>query len=345
MNQDRAANPSTFVIAEAGVNHNGSLDLAKRLIDVAVEAGADAVKFQTFKTEELVTEAADQADYQTRNTGVRESQYAMLKRLELSESDHDQLWAHCQQQNIEFMSTAFDSSSIEFLHQLGMKRWKIPSGELLSVPYLRQIARLNQPTILSTGMSRLAEVEYAVQTLLQAGLVKNHLTILHATSAYPTPFSEVNLRAMPTLAKRFEVAVGLSDHSQGIEVPIAAVAMGAQVIEKHFTLDKNLPGPDHKASLEPAALKDMVQSIRHIEQALGDGIKEPSFSESGNRAVVRKRIVAACGIQAGESLTETNITLKRSDHGLEATYWDELIGRSASRNLATNDPIQRDDYA
>ena len=345
MNQDRAANPSTFVIAEAGVNHNGSLDLAKRLIDVAVEAGADAVKFQTYRTEELVTQTAEQAAYQADNTGVRESQYAMLKRLELSESDHAQLWAHCQQQSIEFMSTAFDSSSIEFLHQLGVKRWKIPSGELQSVPYLRQIARLNQPTILSTGMSRLAEVEHAVQTLLQAGLVKNRLTVLHATSAYPTPFDEVNLRAMPTLANRFDVAVGLSDHSSGIEVPIAAVAMGAQVIEKHFTLDKSLPGPDHKASLEPAELKAMIQAIRHVESALGDGKKRPSLSESGNRAVVRKRIVAAVDIQAGERLTETNITLKRSDHGLEAKYWDALIGRSAIRNLVTNDSIQRGDYA
>jgi N-acetylneuraminate synthase/N,N'-diacetyllegionaminate synthase len=340
MNQDRDSNPSTFVIAEAGVNHNGSLDQAKRLIDVAVEAGADAVKFQTFKTEELVTEAADQADYQTRNTGVRESQYAMLKRLELSEFDHDQLWAHCQKQNIEFMSTAFDSRSIEFLHQLGVKRWKIPSGELLSVPYLRQIARLNQPTILSTGMSHLAEVEHAVQTLLQAGLVKNHLTILHATSAYPTPFSEVNLRAMHTLANRFDVAVGLSDHSEGIEVPIAAVAMGAQVIEKHFTLDKTLPGPDHKASLEPSELKAMVQAIRHIEQALGSGEKLPTQQETATRDVARKRIVAIKPIAIGERLTEDNVTLKRARNGCFADQWDQVLGQVATRAYQTNEAIE-----
>ncbi|MBD3756101.1 MAG: N-acetylneuraminate synthase, partial [Gammaproteobacteria bacterium] len=282
---------SVFVIAEAGVNHNGSLDAAKQLVNAAVEAGADAVKFQTFKTENLVTANAEQAAYQTANTGIKESQFAMLKRLELSERDHLELVAYCRQKNIEFMSTPFDDDSIHLLHQLGMLRWKIPSGELLSIPYLRKIAAFNQPTILSTGMGNLEEVALAIETLLTAGLSKSNLTVLHANTAYPTPYEDVNLRAMLTLAETFEVAVGLSDHSLGIEVPIAAVALGATVIEKHFTLDKTLPGPDHKASLEPHELKAMVTAIRHIELALGSGEKTASNSEKQNKAVARKRIV------------------------------------------------------
>ncbi|MEA3405464.1 MAG: N-acetylneuraminate synthase family protein, partial [Pseudomonadota bacterium] len=235
---------AVFIIAEAGVNHNGSLEVAKQLVDAAVDAGANAVKFQTFKADALVTQDAQQADYQTENTGVKESQYAMLKRLELAESDHLELVAYCQKKQIEFMSTAFDDESIELLHRLGMQRWKIPSGELLSIPYLRQIAKFNQQTILSTGMGNLEEVALAIQTLLSAGLSKQNLTILHANTAYPTPYADVNLRAMQTLSDEFKVSTGLSDHSLGIEVPIAAVALGAVVIEKHFTLDKTLPGPD-----------------------------------------------------------------------------------------------------
>lgn len=335
----------TFIIAEAGVNHNGCIDRAKQLIEAAAEAGADAVKFQTFKTEALVTDTARQADYQSENTGVVESQFTMLKRLELSEADHYALLETCQHHRLEFMSTAFDAASVDFLHRLGVQRWKIPSGELLSIPYLRQIARFNQPVILSTGMGDLDEVRLAVDTLLKAGLALDNLTVLHANTAYPTPYQDVNLRAMRTLADTFGVAVGLSDHSLGIEVPIAAVALGAQVIEKHFTLDNSLPGPDHKASLEPAELKSMVQAIRHIEQALGSGDKQPSASESGNLAVVRKRIVAAVDIRAGMVLNEENLTIKRADSGLEAMHWDQVVGRKAQQNLLRNQSVQEGDYA
>jgi len=330
---------SVFIIAEAGVNHNGSLEMAKQLVDAAVEAGADAVKFQTFKADNLVTQTAQQADYQTQNTGVKESQYAMLKRLELTETDHYELLNHCRQNQIEFMSTAFDDDSIQLLHQLGMQRWKIPSGELLSIPYLRQIAQFNQPTILSTGMGNLDEVALAIQTLLSAGLSKQNLTVLHANTAYPTPYSDVNLRAMQTLAHEFSVSTGLSDHSLGIEVPVAAVALGAQVIEKHFTLDKTLPGPDHKASLEPQELKAMVQAIRHIEQALGTGEKTASSSEIANKTVARKRIVAKQPVQAGEVLTEQNLMLKRSDSGLFAESWDAVLGKKAVKDFAEGEGV------
>lgn len=333
---------SVFVIAEAGVNHNGSLDAAKQLVNAAVEAGADAVKFQTFKTENLVTANAEQAAYQTANTGIKESQFAMLKRLELSERDHLELVAYCRQKNIEFMSTPFDDDSIHLLHQLGMLRWKIPSGELLSIPYLRKIAAFNQPTILSTGMGNLEEVALAIETLLTAGLSKSNLTVLHANTAYPTPYEDVNLRAMLTLAETFEVAVGLSDHSLGIEVPIAAVALGATVIEKHFTLDKTLPGPDHKASLEAHELKTMVTAIRHIELALGSGEKTASNSEKQNKAVARKRIVAKRAIACGEVFSEENLTLKRSDHGRFAEQWDRVLGQTADRDYVMGEGIDGD---
>lgn len=330
---------STFIIAEAGVNHNGSLDMAKQLVDAAVAAGADAVKFQTFKTEKLVTHRAEQADYQFENTGLKESQFDMLKRLELSQADHYELFDYCRQAGIEFMSTPFDDDSIEFLHQLGMKRWKIPSGELLSIPYLRKIAAFNQTTILSTGMGNLDEVGLAIETLKQAGLCKSNLTVLHANTAYPTPYEDVNLRAMQTLADYFGISAGLSDHSLGIEVPIAAVALGASLIEKHFTLDHSLPGPDHKASLEPESLKQMVRSIRHVELALGSGEKVASSSEKGNKAVARKRIVAAEAIRKGQVLSEQNLTLKRSDSGCFAQQWDELIGSKATRDYAPGEGI------
>ncbi|MDG6773362.1 N-acetylneuraminate synthase [Thiomicrorhabdus sp. ZW0627] len=330
---------SVFIIAEAGVNHNGSFEMAKQLVDAAVDAGADAVKFQTFKTENLVTETAEQADYQTENTGVKESQFAMLKRLELSEQAHLELFDYCREKGIEFMSTAFDDDSIDFLHELGMKRWKIPSGELLSIPYLRKIAAFDQTTILSTGMGNLDEVGLAIKTLIQAGLSKSNLTVLHANTAYPTPYEDVNLRAMQTLAERFEVSAGLSDHSLGIEVPIAAVALGANVIEKHFTLDKSLPGPDHKASLEPQELKAMVQGIRHIEVALGTGEKIASSSEQANKSVARKRIVASCRIAEGEIFSESNLTLKRSDQGCFAQQWDDLIGQPARKDYEPGEGI------
>jgi len=332
---------SVFIIAEAGVNHNGSLTQALQLIDAAVEAGADAVKFQTFKTENLVTQSVQQAQYQIDNTGQKETQFEMLKRLELDEKAHHQLMDYAQAKGIEFMSTPFDAQSIQLLHKLGMKRWKIPSGELLSVPYLRHIAQFNQPTILSTGMGDLEEVAFSVRTLLQAGLAPQNLTILHANTAYPTPYEDVNLKVMKTLKTHFKTQVGLSDHSLGIEVPIAAVALGARVIEKHFTLDKTLPGPDHKASLNPEELKNMVVAIRHIEQAMGAGVKQPSPSEINHKAVARKRIVAQTQIQAGELFSEDNVTLKRNETGLFAQAWDEVIGQESSRDYAEGDGIER----
>jgi len=330
---------SVFVIAEAGVNHNGSLAMAKQLVDAAVDAGADAVKFQTFKADALVTKAAQQASYQTENTGVSESQYAMLKRLELSEMDHAELVIYCQLKQIEFMSTAFDEDSIQLLNRLGMQRWKIPSGELLSIPYLRQIAGFNQQTILSTGMGNLEEVSLAIQTLLSAGLNKKNLIVLHANTAYPTPYADVNLRAMQTLANEFQVSTGLSDHSLGIEVPVAAVALGACVIEKHFTLDKTLPGPDHKASLEPSELKSMVQAIRHIELALGTGEKVASQSEHVNKSVARKRIVVKQVVRAGEAFTDENLTLKRSNVGVYSECWDSVIGQKASKDYDVGEGV------
>ncbi len=330
---------STFIIAEAGVNHNGELRQAIKLVDIAKMAGADAVKFQTFKVQNLVTETAQQADYQKENTGKEQSQFELLQQLELSEIDHRMIFNYCQQEGIEFMSTPFDEESIEFLHRLGVSRWKIPSGELLSIPYLQQIGQFNQPTYLSTGMATLEEVSLAVETLFQAGLARENLTLLHANTAYPTPYEDVNLRAMLTLKEAFDLPVGLSDHSLGIEVPIAAVAMGAKVIEKHFTLDRGLPGPDHQASLELPELQQMVTSIRHIEQALGDGKKQPSPSEQANIAVARKRLVAKQPIAAGELLTEQNVTLKRSDQGFFADVWCEVLGKPAPKAFQAGEGI------
>lgn len=331
---------SVFIIAEAGVNHNGDINNAFALIDAAVDAGADAVKFQTFKTENLVSKSAKQADYQTENTGKEQSQFELLKALELTDVEFQQIVAYCQQKNIEFMSTAFDDDSIQLLTDLGMLRWKIPSGELLSVPYLRKIASLNQPTILSTGMGDLSEVEFSVNTLLEAGLLKNNLTILHANTAYPTPYEDVNLKAMQQLVDKFNVPIGLSDHSLGIEVPIAAVALGAIVIEKHFTLDKKMPGPDHKVSLEPLELKAMVSAIRHIEKALGDGIKKSSSSEQANISVARKRIIAKTDIAAGQLFSEHNLTLKRSTTGAFAQDWDSWIGQAAKQSYKEGDGVE-----
>ncbi len=335
----RDTSVKTFIIAEAGVNHNGSLEQALKLVDAAVNAGADAVKFQTFKAENIVSKTLQQADYQTKNTGKQQSQYQLLKQLELSEQDHQTIIDYCQHQKIEFMSTPFDDDSIQLLADLNMTRWKIPSGELLSIPYLRKIARLNQPTILSTGMASVEEIELAVNTLFTAGLSKNNLTILHANTAYPTPFKDVNLRAMITLKDRFQVNVGLSDHSLGIEVPIAAVAMGAMMIEKHFTLDTNLSGPDHKASLNPQQLTAMIQSIRNVEQAMGDGRKQATDSEVANKTLVRKRIIAKCSIQKGEVFNEQNITLKRAEQGEQAVNWDRVIGTKAIQSFVEDEGV------
>lgn len=307
---------SVFIIAEVGVNHSGSLELAKQLVDVAKECGADAVKFQTFKAATLVTKSAKQADYQTTNTGKSESQFDMLKRLELSEADHQELVDYCQSKNIEFMSTPFDVQSIHFLNSLGVQRFKIPSGEITNYPYLKMVGSYNKEIVLSTGMAILADIEAALNLLIESGTDKNKITILHATTDYPTQMHDVNLTAMQTIAQAFKVKVGYSDHTPGIEVPTAAVALGATIIEKHFTLDKNLPGPDHKASLEPQELQAMVKAIRNIETALGDGIKRPSASEQKNMQVARKSLVALTDIKKGDTFSEHNLTVKRPGLGI-----------------------------
>lgn len=330
---------SVFIIAEAGVNHNGSLQMAKQLVDAAVAAGADAVKFQTFKAANLVTKTAKQADYQTTNTGKRESQFAMLKRLELSEADHQELVAHCHKNQIEFMSTPFDLQSIQFLNGLGVERFKIPSGEITNYPYVKMVGSYNKRIVLSTGMAVLAEIEAALDLLMASGTDKNKITILHATTDYPTPMQDVNLNAMQTIAQAFKVKVGYSDHTPGIEVPTAAVALGATVIEKHFTLDKNLSGPDHKASLEPDELKAMVKAIRNIEVALGDGIKRPSASEQKNKQVARKSLVALTHIKKGETFSEQNLTVKRPGLGVSPMRWNDVIGQTAQKDYAEDELI------
>ena len=330
-----------LIIAEAGVNHNGSLELAKQLIDKAVEAGVDIIKFQTFKSEKLVSKAAKQAEYQQRNIGKQdEGQLAMLKKLELSQADHEELIAYCKEKGIRFFSTAFDMDSIDYLHSLDMGLWKIPSGEITNYPYLRKIAQYKESVILSTGMCELSDIEAALNVLLKFGVKKEQITILHCNTEYPTPFADVNLKAMLEIGEKFGVQIGYSDHTEGIEVPIAAVALGATVIEKHFTLDKNMEGPDHKASLEPNELKAMVMAIRNIEQALGSGHKTISESERKNIEIARKSIVAACPIQVGELLTEENLTVKRPGTGISPMRWNEVVGTRAIQNYNEEDPIQ-----
>jgi N,N'-diacetyllegionaminate synthase len=329
-----------LIIAEAGVNHNGSLKIAKQLIDKAVEAGVDMIKFQTFKSEKLVSKSACQAEYQQRNIGKSESQYAMLKRLELSEYDHDELIVYCQKCNIRFFSTAFDLDSIEYLHSLNLGLWKIPSGEITNYPYLKKIAQYHEPVILSTGMCEIKDIQDALNLLTANGLTKEQITILHCNTEYPTPMQDVNLRAMLSIRNQFGVKVGYSDHTQGIEVPVAAVALGAAVIEKHFTLDKTMEGPDHKASLEPGELKAMVTAIRNIEQALGDGQKHVSASEAKNIEIARKSIVAACAIRKGETYTEQNLTVKRPGNGISPMRWEEVIGKTANRDYQEEEMIQ-----
>ena len=332
--------PRTLVIAEAGVNHNGDLELAKKLVDAASHAGADVVKFQTFQANQLATQHAEQASYQQQALGKSMSQQEMLQLLELKPEHHFELINYCQKLCIEFLSTAFDSPSIELLATMKLNRWKIPSGEITNLPYLRQIGRQGQPVILSTGMANLGEIEDALAVLEQAGTSRDQITVLHCTTEYPAPPEEVNLRAMITMAQAFGVAVGYSDHTDGIAVPIAAVAMGATVIEKHLTLDRNLPGPDHKASLEPNQFAAMVHGIRTIEQALGDGLKRPTPSEQANLSVVRKSLVAACPIRAGELFSAANLTTKRPGTGFSPMQWDYWIGRPASRDFAPDELIQ-----
>lgn len=328
-----------FIIAEAGVNHNGSLDLAKELVDVAAEAGADAVKFQTFKADKLVSKRAQKAEYQKQTTSVAESQYEMIKKLELDEGAHHELIRHCKEKQIMFLSTPFDHDSIELLSNLGIPIFKIPSGEITNLPYLRHIGRLGKEVILSTGMADLGEIEDALDVLIQAGVPKEKITVLHATTEYPCPIEEVNLRAMLTIRAAFGVKVGYSDHTQGIEVPIAAAAIGACVIEKHFTLDRAMEGPDHKASLEPKELRAMVQSIRHITQAMGDGLKKASKSEAKNMVIARKSIVAAHAIKTGEVFSADNITVKRPGNGICPMRWDEVVGQVAQRDYQSDDLI------
>lgn len=328
-----------FIIAEAGVNHNGSISMALELIDLAKKSGADAVKFQTFRANKLATSDAEKAEYQKRATSKKESQLAMLQRLELSKEDHKTLISHCQKRDIEFMSTPFDDESIDLLQRLNIKRFKIPSGELTNLPYLQKTASLNKETILSTGMATLREVEEAITALLKSGLEKEKLTVLHASTAYPTPIADVNLKAMQTIANAFNVKVGYSDHSLGIEVPIAAVAMGAKIIEKHFTISRNLEGPDHKASLEPLELEQMIRSIRKVEKALGDGLKKPSPSELKNIPIARKSIVASKAIREGEKLSSDNITTKRPGKGISPMNWYKLIGSKAKKNYHADELI------
>ena len=330
---------SVFIIAEAGVNHNGSASLAKQLIDVAVEAGADAVKFQTFKTENLVLKNTQKAEYQKQTTDASESQFDMIKKLELDMETHKELIAYCQEKDIMFLSTPFDHDSINLLSSLGLQIFKIPSGEITNLPYLRYIGSLGKRVILSTGMSDLREIGNALKILINAGTSKDNITVLHANTMYPTPMEDVNLHAMLTIQKAFSVSVGYSDHTLGIEVDIAAVALGASVIEKHFTLDKFMEGPDHKASLEPQELKAMVSAIRNIEKALGSSKKKPSPSESVNIDIARKSIVANQSIKKGDKLSSKNITTKRPGTGINPMQWDEIIGTSAKKDYRMGDLI------
>lgn len=331
----------TLIIAEAGVNHNGSIVLAKKLIDAAAESGVDYVKFQTFQTEKLVSHLAKKASYQQKNMQDSDnSQFSMLKKLELSKEQHFELIEYCNKKNVKFFSTAFDLDSLRFLATLRMGLWKIPSGEITNYPYLKFVAEQKEPVILSTGMSTLAEIEDAISVLTKYGTTKEQITVLHCNTEYPTPMQDVNLRAMHSLSERLGVPTGYSDHTQGIEVPIAAVALGATVIEKHFTLDRQMDGPDHKASLEPEELKKMVTCVRHIELALGHSEKVVSSSELNNKSVARKSIVAARDILEGDVLSEDNLTVKRPGNGISPMQWQNVIGTKACRAFKADDLIE-----
>ncbi len=334
-----SSNHHVLIIAEAGVNHNGDIELAKKLIDAAADAGANLVKFQTFNAERLATHAAPKANYQSRMTVDSESQFGMLRQIELSEEMHETLIAHCRTLDIGFFSSGFDIESLNFLALLGAERFKIPSGEITNLPYLRHVGGFGKPVIMSTGMASLGEIEAALEVLETAGTPRAQITVLHCNTEYPTPMQNVNLRAMCSIRDAFGVAVGYSDHTLGIEVSIAAVTLGATVIEKHLTLDRNLPGPDHEASLEPDEFAAMVRAIRNIEQAMGEGIKRPSPSEIKNRSVARKSLVAAKPISAGECFTVENVTAKRPGSGISPMLWNEVIGRVAARDFALDELI------
>lgn len=321
----------TLIIAEAGVNHNGDINLAKKLVDAAADAGVDYVKFQTFKAENLVLKKAKKADYQVTNTGNSDSQFDMLKSLELTYENHDILIDYCESKHVKFLSTAFDFESIEFLKNK-LDFYKIPSGEITNLPYLEKVAKLGLSIVMSTGMANMQEVKDALAVLITNGIDKKNITILHCNTEYPTPMKDVNLTAMLSIEKELGVKIGYSDHTLGIEIPIAAVALGAKVIEKHFTLDRNMEGPDHRASLEPAELKAMVTGIRNIEIALGNGIKQPSESEGKNLVVARKSIVAISDIKQGDTLTEENIGVKRPGTGISPMNWHKIIGTKAGKD-------------
>lgn len=329
-----------LIIAEAGVNHNGNIEFAYRLIDVAVAAGADAIKFQTYRTEKLVTKKAPKADYQKATTNINETQFDMIKKLELDEEAHYRLLDYCNKKKIMFLSSAFDVQSARFLNKLGLEIFKIPSGEITNIPFLREIGGFNKKVIISTGMADISEIEDALGVLISSGTKKENIFVLHCNTEYPTPFEDVNLKAMLTISDVFHVKVGYSDHTLGIEVPVAAVAIGAKVIEKHITLDKNMEGPDHKTSLEPEELKAMVKAIRNIEKALGDGIKRPSKSELKNKTIVRKSIVAARNIKKGEVFSEDNLAIKRPGTGIPPIRWDKVIGVNAKKNFKKDELIE-----
>lgn len=331
---------SIIIIAEAGVNHNGSLAAAKQMVLAARNAGADYIKFQTFSPEKLVSVYAEKAEYQKQTTGTEESQLEMLKKLALTQEDFLELKTYCRQQGIGFLSTPFDLDSIHFLDKLNMDFWKLPSGEITNLSYLLEIARTEKPVVMSTGMCGMEEIGQAIDCLKKAGTPE--ITLLHCNTEYPTPMEDVNLKAMITMEKEFCLPVGYSDHTQGIEIPVAAAALGACVLEKHFTLDRGMEGPDHQASLEPEELKAMVTAVRNVEEALGSGKKEPSQSEQKNRAVARKSIVAKCRIKKGERFSEENLTVKRPGTGISPMRWPELMGQTADRDYAEDELIGKD---
>lgn len=340
-------NQHVIIIAEAGVNHNGDINTAKKLVDAASEAGADYVKFQTFKADKIVSPGAKKADYQSKNIGDEDDlQYNMLKNLELSDQDHRELLTYCKEKEIKFFSTAFDVEGVRYLQHLGLDIFKSPSGEITNYPYLKELAKTGKPLILSTGMASLGEIEDALNVLEKNGCTRENITVLHCNTEYPTPMKDVNLKAMNTISNAFGVKIGYSDHTVGIEVPISAVALGATIIEKHFTLDRNLPGPDHKASLEPDELKAMVKAIRNAEVAIsGNGRKEPSNSEIKNKAIARKSIHLAKDMKSGEVITEDALISLRPGEGISPMEWEKIIGRKLSTDKAGFDMLKWSDLS
>ncbi len=331
----------TLIIAEAGVNHNGDIKLAEKLIDVAAEAGVDYVKFQTFKANKLVTKNAKRAEYQDSNTNNNDSQFEMLKKLELSQNDHHHLIEYCKNKKVKFLSTGFDFDSVDFLYNIGVRLAKIPSGEITNLPYLRKVASLFPEVILSTGMADITEVKDAVEVLVNEGVDKNKITVLHCNTEYPTSMKDVNLKAMLHIKKEVEVNIGYSDHTLGVEVPVGAVTLGAEVIEKHFTLDRSMEGPDHRASLEPRELKLMVDSIRNIEKALsGSGVKEPSESEKKNIDIVRKSIHVLKDFREGEIIKESDLVTLRPNAGISPMNWHDVIGKKIKSKVNSGEPLK-----